>query len=63
MLAEVLTQVAGEKITDHRRLAPDVYETTYGNGIKVIVNYGFSDRVLEGNRIPQRGFIMVGGVN
>ncbi len=38
-LARAREVSAGQTMTDHCRLAPGVYRTTYGNGCSVIVNY------------------------
>ncbi len=41
-LNEAFADVQDQFIVDHRRLAPDVYETTYENGTQIVVNYGSS---------------------
>jgi len=53
-LEAVLGRVVDQRIVDHKRLAEGVYQTTFENGISVIVNYG-SDQV-EFNGIQVDGF-------
>jgi len=45
----VLAQVQGQRITGHRQVEKDVYQTTYENGIKITVNY---------NKVP----VQIGGI-
>lgn len=50
---EVLEPVQGQRIIGHRQVEKDVYETTYENGFKVVVNY---------KKVPvQVGGITIGG--
>jgi len=62
-LKEFLSKVKDQRIVDHKRLAADVYQTVYENGVSVIVNYrsdpfefdgvaidGASYRVIEGGQ-------------
>ncbi|HOO30843.1 MAG TPA: DUF5696 domain-containing protein [Bacillota bacterium] len=47
----------GVEITDHERLAPGVYRTTYSNGRYVIVNYTKEDVIVESCVVGAEDFI------
>ncbi|MFA5006525.1 MAG: DUF5696 domain-containing protein [Candidatus Izemoplasmatales bacterium] len=48
----VLGTVAGETMTYHRYVADGVAETTYGNGVRIYVNYGETDFNAGGTTVP-----------
>jgi hypothetical protein len=56
---EALGDVQHHFITDHRALADGVYETVYGNGKRIVVNY--TDQPYSGNgwTVPPRDFAVV----
>lgn len=50
---QVLKQVSGQRMINHRQLASDVFMTDYENGLSIIVNYSdlefnYNDVVVEG---------------
>ena len=53
----VLSQVAHEPITAHRRYGT-IFVTEYGGWLTVIGNYGTIDREFMGQVIPARGFVV-----
>ncbi|MFD0616596.1 DUF5696 domain-containing protein [Paenibacillus sp. GCM10027629] len=55
-----LKQVRGQTITGHRKLADNVFETTYEKGQTVIVNYNKTDVVVDGVRIAAQNY-RIGG--
>ncbi|XID90953.1 DUF5696 domain-containing protein [Paenibacillaceae bacterium WGS1546] len=59
--AEALAQVQGQFITGHGRLGPDLYRTEYGNGVRIIVNYGDKAATADGVDVPAGGFAVVTG--
>ncbi|MGQ9631991.1 MAG: DUF5696 domain-containing protein [bacterium] len=48
-------------IVDHRKLAPNVYQTTYEDGSKVIVNYGGDEFKGDGFTVGGLNYILIGG--
>ncbi|WMT43143.1 DUF5696 domain-containing protein [Paenibacillus sp. D2_2] len=58
---EVLGKVRNQPITNHRRLQEQVYETTFGQGIRVIVNYNSAAVEVEGMTIKALGYRVIGG--
>ncbi|MBR4502712.1 MAG: hypothetical protein IKP22_12650 [Clostridia bacterium] len=51
-------RIGGKAILNHRMLSPQVFETTYEGGIKVLVNYGSNDFEAEGGSVPAHSFIL-----
>ena len=51
VLNEVLSQVEGEEIVDHKALAEGVAVTTYSNGVRVYVNYGTNDYMYAADSV------------
>lgn len=60
---EILKDVQGEFIVDHKEIAADVFETTYENGIRVIVNYNDTEVQAAGQTIPAKNAVAVKVVN
>lgn len=56
---ELRELTAGKAITGHRKLAEDVYETTYEDEIRVYVNYSDSDYLYDGVLIAAKGYAAV----
>jgi len=57
---ERLKHLQMEFIEDHRQVADDVFETVYGNGDRVVVNYGQRPYSLAtGGTVPPRAFRLV----
>ncbi len=52
----VLEKVSGSEITNHEKIAADVYKTTFGNGA-VYVNYSSADFDLGGKVVEAGGFL------
>lgn len=55
-VAEVLAPLAGKTIEDHQSLMPKVYQTTYSDGTRIIVNYNRSSITVDGMTIEAFGF-------
>ncbi len=55
----VLKDVADLPITGHEELADNVYQTTYGDTTRVIVNYNSESVVIDGQTIEATGFAVV----
>ena len=53
---KVLSKVSGSAITNHKSVAPDVFATSYENGIMVLVNYTESAFEFEGITVPAKGY-------
>ena len=47
-----------EFIEDHKYIAPDVTLTLFGNGEKIVCNYGASDFVYEGKTVKPMSYIL-----
>lgn len=56
-ITEVLRDTAGETIEGHQKLAEKVYQTTFSNGVSVIVNYNAAAIELDGVVIGAEDFI------
>ena len=52
-----------EEMVSHRELAPEVFETVYGDGSRTVVNYGSAAYDLGGVSIPALGYVLVGPDN
>jgi hypothetical protein len=59
--AAVLDQVNKEVITGHEMLQPQVYRTTYSNGLQVTVNYGDEQASVDGVTIEPYAYAVKGG--
>jgi hypothetical protein len=55
-VVEVLAPLAGKTIEDHRSLMPNVYETAYSDGTRIIVNYNRSSVTVDGQTIEPYGY-------
>ncbi|MEF3304556.1 DUF5696 domain-containing protein [Paenibacillus sp. GYB003] len=58
---EALAAVQDKAITGHRSLAPNVKETTYEGGYRIVVNYNETDYAAGGLRVPGQNFAIVKG--
>lgn len=59
----VLSKVRGSRIVSHARLSDGVVETTYENGIKIVVNYNNSPAAIPGGTVAGLGYrVMEGGM-
>jgi hypothetical protein len=56
-----LGDVQGKFITGHKQLAPNVFETTYDGGKRIIVNYNLQSYSGGGISVPAQDFIVVNG--
>lgn len=52
----VLKQVQGQTISSHKKLQADVYETTYENGLRIVVNYSDDAVQINGAAIPPNSY-------
>lgn len=50
-MRSVLSRIVDERIVDHQRVCESVYQTTFENGVAVIVNYGSEPVVVDGVRV------------
>lgn len=58
-----LNSVYDQCIVGHDEVAPDVFVTTYENGIRVAVNYTEQAADIEGNRVEPLSFTVWGGTD
>ncbi|MCS7459776.1 DUF5696 domain-containing protein [Paenibacillus doosanensis] len=58
---EALGDVQNQFITSHRTIAPNVKETTYENGKRIVVNYGIEPYRSEGMEVPAQNFVVIQG--
>lgn len=58
-IARQLAPVANSAIQDHRRLANEVTETVYENGVRVLVNYGAQAYEQNGVLVPAQKFQVI----
>ena len=50
-----------EQMVSHRELAPQVFETRYGNGERTVCNYGERAYKLDGRMfVPPMGYVLCG---
>lgn len=55
-------KIGTHEIAHHTILAPGVCQTTYSNGVKVIVNYNYHDVEVDGYQLQALGYeIVIGG--
>ncbi|NLU40625.1 MAG: hypothetical protein GXX08_00285 [Firmicutes bacterium] len=59
----LLGQVQDQRIVGHRKVMDDVYETTYEDGTRVLVNYGRKDVVIGDVRVAAMDFAVYQGGN
>jgi hypothetical protein len=60
-LHPVLSKVADQRIVDHARLAADVYQTTFENGVSVVVNYGSDQVEVNGIQVDGLSYRVIEG--
>ncbi len=58
-VSAVLDGVQSSCIVNHKKLAKDVFVTTYENGTSVVVNYSTTDYTYQNTKVPAKGFIAV----
>jgi len=58
---EAVKPVQRQHITDHRKVAENVYRTTYADGTEVWVNYGAQAAAVEGVTVEAMNFTVVPG--
>lgn len=55
-------KIGTNEIVHHEILAPGVYQTTYQNGVSVMVNYNYYDVEVDGHELQALGYeIVLGG--
>lgn len=59
--ASYYESIAGKAITNHEKLAEDVFRTTYDGGTQIIVNYGNADAIVGGVTVPALGYTVRNG--
>lgn len=60
-LKEIYESVKNEQMVNHEELQKEVYRTTYANGVQVIVNYNVSDVMIDGQTVPNQGYLIIRG--
>lgn len=58
---EVLRDLQGQGIVDHQQLAGDVYQTTYEDGTRIIVNYGLDAIQIDELWIESKNYVVIEG--
>lgn len=53
--------LSGERIIEHKKIAENVYQTSYENNKKVIVNYRKEPAAIKGHTIDAESFIITSG--
>lgn len=61
LLSELYAECADSVMTGHRRVAEDVYETTYECGTKILVNYGSTSYTADGVTVGAKDYTVVRG--
>lgn len=56
---ELFNDLQGCIITEHERVAEDVFVTTYDNGTAIAVNYSAYNTEINGTWVPARGYAVV----
>ena len=57
---EALSKVAGQRLSDHEKLADGVFKSTYENGVYFIVNYNREPVTADGRRIEAESYAIGG---
>ena len=60
-LNNVLAPLQGQTLIGHRQLADRVFETTYEDGTKIIVNYNTEPVQVGDLIIDAKGYLVTGG--
>lgn len=55
----VYTQIQDQPIIGHDCLMKNVYQTTYANGARVVVNYSGQDVSVDDSTVPARDFVLI----
>lgn len=58
-LAEIRSVIGGQTIVGHRMLAVDVFETTWSNGARTLVNYSGKPYESEEGTVEPDGYLLV----
>ncbi|WP_424768408.1 DUF5696 domain-containing protein [Paenibacillus sp. sgz302251] len=56
-LGEAMQDILGHAIANHEKLAEGVFETTFDNGARVVVNYNDSGVAVRGMTVPAGGYL------
>lgn len=60
VLHSYLLQVENRAVSEHTKLAENVYKTVFENGVGVIVNYGETSAVIDGITVGAGDFVKIG---
>lgn len=60
-LNRILQPLQGQTIANHRQLSERVYETTYENGTRIIVNYRNEPVEIDGRLIDAKSYLVMEG--
>jgi len=52
-----LRQLQLEFLDDHKRIADDVFQTTFSDGTRIVCNYRKTDFKLNGKTVPSMGYV------
>ncbi|MGB4717124.1 MAG: DUF5696 domain-containing protein, partial [Bacillota bacterium] len=52
-------RIGTNEIVHHKMLAPNVFQTTYKNGVKVLVNYNYYDVEVDGYELEALDYEIV----
>ena len=58
-LNDVMAGVQDAAIVRHREMAQNVYQTTYANGIAVIVNYNDTGVQIDGREVDAKDYLVI----
>lgn len=58
--SQLMEAIYDQTITGHSQPVPNVFRTTYANGVAVLVNYSDEDSTVDGQTVPAAGFIWTG---
>jgi hypothetical protein len=61
IVGEALRPVARATFDRREEVEPGVYRNRYSNGVVIYVNYTGEDALVDGNRVPARGFLVKEG--
>lgn len=56
-------QIKDSYISSHRAISNELRETVFANGVKVYVNYGYSELSADGVSVPARSYVIKGGIS
>lgn len=58
---DVYAKIMNQQMTNHEELQQNVFQTTYANGVKVIVNYNKQPAAVNGQSVKGQSYTVTGG--